>query len=215
MPDKPFALVTGFEPFGGDSLNPTALLAERLNGQPMLGVKVRGVVLPVELGRLSGELERHLAGELPLAILSFGLAAGRPAISLERTAVNVLDFRIPDNAGEQVRDQAIVPGGPAAYQSRLPLHEAVRCLREKDIPAYISNTAGLYLCNAWMYLVLHHLAVRGSDIPAGFVHVPYVPEQAALQEEPKPSMSLEMLTQAAYVLLEIVLSTPIRTLGQE
>ncbi len=202
MRDKPLALVTGFEPFGGDSLNPTALLAERLNGQSVRGVEVRGVVLPVELGRLSHELECHLGGALPVAILSFGLAAGRAAISLERTAVNVLDFRIPDNAGTQVRDQEIVVGGPLAYGSRLPLREAVECLRSSGIPAYISDTAGLYLCNAWMYLVLHHLSTHNMDIPAGFVHVPYLPEQAALQDEPRPSMSLEMLTQAACLLLE-------------
>lgn len=208
MPAEPYALVTGFEPFAGDPINPSALLAEQLDGQVVAGMRVRGVVLPVELSRLRNELDRLLESDLPSAVLSFGLATGRTAISLERVAVNALDFRIPDNAGEQVRDREIVSGGPAAYTSRLPLRAGVERLRAAGVPAYISNSAGLYLCNAWMYLLLHGLSAVDPGIPGGFVHVPCITEQVVKQEDPEPSVSLELLTQAACLLLETVLRPP-------
>lgn len=208
MPAEAHVLVTGFEPFAEDPINPSALLAEQLDGQVVAGMRVRGVVLPVEFGRLRKELGRLLESDLPSAVLSFGLARGRTAISLERIAVNALDFRIPDNAGEQVRDREIVPEGPAAYTSRLPLRVGMERLRAAGVPAYISNSAGLYLCNAWMYLLLHGLSAADADIPAGFVHVPCLPEQAAKQEDPEPSVSLELLIRAAFLLLETVLRPP-------
>ncbi len=213
MPDNSYVLLTGFEPFGGDLLNPSALVAERLNGAEIGGVRIRSVCLPVDLGRLPEEIDRLLDGPSPRAILNLGLAAGRTAVAIERVAVNALDFNIPDNAGQQVRDHPIVSDGPAAYVSRLPLRQSVDRLRARGIPAYISNTAGLYLCNACMYLVLHSLAERGWDIPAGFVHVPYILEQTAQQDTPSPSLPLDMLTQATGVLIETALAAASDSLG--
>ncbi len=213
MPDNSYVLLTGFEPFGGDRINPSALVAERLDGAEIGGVRVRSVCLPVDLARLPWEIDRLLDGPLPRAILNLGLAAGRTAVAVERVAVNALDFTIPDNAGQQIRDRPIVPDGPPAYLSRLPVGQSVERLRACQIPAYISNTAGLYLCNACMYLVLHRLAERRWDIPAGFVHVPYIPEQAAQQDAPRASLPLDMLSQATGVLIETALAAGSGSLG--
>jgi len=206
MPDSGYVLLTGFEPFGGDLLNPSALLAERLHGSEIKGVRIASARLPVDLARLPVEIERLLDGPSPRAIVNLGLAAGRTAVAVERVAVNALDFNIPDNAGQQIRDRPILPDGPAAYLSRLPLRQSVERLRARGIPAYISDTAGLYLCNACMYLVLHTLAQRGWDIPAGFIHVPFILEQTAQQEAPRASLPLDMLTLATGILVETALA---------
>ena len=206
MPDRGVVLLTGFEPFGGDLINPSALIADRLHDTEFGGVRVVSTCLPVDISRLPGEIDRLLDGPPPRAIINLGLAAGRTAVAIERVAVNALDFGVPDNSGQQVRDRPIVPSGPAAYLSRLPLRQSVDRLKSRRIPAYISDTAGLYLCNACMYLVLDALAERAWDVPAGFVHVPYIPEQTAQQDAPRASMPLELLTNATAVLIETALA---------
>lgn len=199
--DERRVIVTGFEPFGEDSLNPSMLLAQRLDGQQIAGRTVHGVCLPVDISRLQHRLDQML-DERPAAVISFGQAGGRCSVDLERVAVNTLDFRVPDNSGAQIRGGRVVEDGPDAYLSRLPLADGVGALRAAGIPASISNTAGLYICNAWMYLLLHAVETRGLGIRAGFVHLPYLPEQAAGQEAPKPSMSLDLMERAARLLIE-------------
>ncbi len=134
MPDRNVVLLTGFEPFGGDLINPSALIADRLHGAEFGGVRLVSTCLPVDIVRLPGEIDRLLDGPRPRAIINLGLAAGRTAVAIERVAVNALDFGIPDNSGQQVRDCPIVPSDPAAYLSRLPLRQSVERLKARAYP---------------------------------------------------------------------------------
>ena len=120
----------------------------------------------------------------PAAVLCLGEATRRPAISIERVAVNLLDFRIPDNAGAQITDQPIREDGPAAYFSTLPVRALLNALHGSKLPAELSLTAGSYLCNQIFYTLMHALAAQGSKVTAGFIHLPALPEQAAKMEPP-------------------------------
>src|SRR5262249_16231842 len=122
-------------------------------------------------------------------------APGRSVLAAERGALNVFDFQDPDNDGEQPIDVAIRPDGPAAYFSTLPLRAIVRAWQEAGIPGYVSDTAGTYLCNAAMYSALD----LGNGIPAGFVHIPSLPEEAAKKNPPPPSMTLETMVEGVRI----------------
>ncbi len=181
-------LITAFEPFQQETVNATvealALLPDALEGATLLKR-----VLPVEFGR-SAEVLGALLEELqPDAVVSMGQATGRSDITPERVAINVNDARIPDNAGDQPADQPIRPGGPAAYFSTLPLREMIAAMQEAGVPASLSNTAGTFVCNHLMYSLLDRLAAAGRAIPAGFIHIPATPAQAAVR--PSPSLAPE------------------------
>jgi pyroglutamyl-peptidase len=165
-------LVTGFEPFGGLGRNPTGEIALALGG----------AVLPVDYARVGGALEALLA-QGPGALLLLGLAVGRPRISLERVAINFRDGSRPDNTGRVPEGREVVPGGPAAYFSTLPLDELHRALETEGFPVEHSLSAGGYLCNAAFYLARHALGAR--PVPCGFVHMPPTPD-LALAAEPLP-----------------------------
>jgi len=122
-------------------------------------------------------------------------------VTPERIAVNVDDFRIPDHAGRRPVDEPVVPGGPAAYFSTLALREMVAAMQAADVPAAISNSAGTYLCNHLFYRVMHELAVRGATLPAGFVHLPYLPQQARGKGDAVASLPLATQVQAIGVAL--------------
>lgn len=162
-------LVTGFEPFGGLQRNPTGDIARALGGE----------VLPVDYARVGPALEPLLARE-PEAVLLLGLAVGRPHISLERVAINYRDPVRPDNAGAAPAGTELVPGGPAAYFSTLPLPELFAALRGDGFPVGFSLSAGAYLCNAAFYLARH--ALEGRGVPCGFVHMPPTPDLACAAE---------------------------------
>ncbi|PYE56206.1 pyrrolidone-carboxylate peptidase [Deinococcus yavapaiensis] len=162
-------LLTGFEPFGGDHVNPSQLAAHALDGRVFGSVHVRSKLLPVEASRAPSALVQAIRDTRPSAVLLTGLAAGRPWLTVERVAVNVLDFRIPDNGGVTRTDDPIVESGPAAYLTTLPARALVDAWRAARVPAAISDTAGLYLCNMVMYLARHEL---GEGVPCGFVHLP-------------------------------------------
>ena len=127
--------------------------------------------------------------EAPDAVLCLGQAGGRAAITPERVAINVDDARIPDNAGEQPVDRPTVPGGPAAYFATLPVKAMAEAIRAAGVAAEVSNTAGTFVCNHLMYAVLHLLAERYPGVRAGFMHVPFVPEQTG-DKPGQPSMPL-------------------------
>lgn len=165
-------LVTGFEPFGGLGRNPTGEIALALGG----------AVLPVDYARVGPALDGLLA-KGPRAVLLLGLAVGRPRISLERVAINFRDSERPDNAGTVPRGSEVVPGGPAAYFSTLPLEAMHGALQREGLPVEYSLTAGGYLCNAAFYLARHKLGNR--PVPCGFVHMPPTPD-LALAAEPLP-----------------------------
>lgn len=195
-------LVTGFGPFGGDEENPSRLVAHALDRTRIQGMAVVAAELPVAAHALPGALA-PLWQRAPAAIVHLGLAGRRAQIAVERIAVNLFDFPIPDNAGERLREMAIVPDGPAAYWSTLDVGAVVSTLRHQGIPAYPSLSAGAFLCNAALYLSLHHLAETGRDeVPCGFVHLPYLPAQAAAKAPDTASLPLDAMVEAARTVLE-------------
>src|SRR6266436_4376750 len=172
------ALVTGFEPFGGDSVNPALEAVLRL--PPRLdALEIATASLPSAFGRALAALEDALVATRPDIVLCVGQAGGRTELSLERVAVNVDDARIPDNDGQQPIDRPVVAGGPAAYFANLPIKAAAAALREAGLPAIVSNTAGTFVCNHVFYGLMHLAATRFPDLRGGFLHVPYLPSQAA------------------------------------
>lgn len=174
----PTVLLTGFEPFGGDPDNPSWEAAFRLHGRRIAGHRVVARRLPVEFGRSLRILRGAIRDTRPAIVLCLGLAGGRAQLSLERVAINLDDARIPDNAGRQPVDAPIVARGPAAYFATLPLKAMLLAMREAGIPAEVSHSAGTYVCNHVFYGLMHALRARPS-VRAGFIHVPYAPEQAA------------------------------------
>lgn len=200
-------LLTGFEPFDKDPVNPSWEVARALDGWECAGATVRAVQLPCVFGRAIERLDEALLAWQPTLVVSLGLAGGRVDITPERVAINMDDARIPDNGGQQPVDHAVVPGGPAAYFSTLPIKAIVRDLRAQGLPASVSNTAGTFVCNHIFYALMHRLARRGdpSRTRGGFVHVPYLPEQAA-RNPGAPSMSLDAQVQALRVLIATALA---------
>jgi len=195
-------LVTGFSPFGGDEENPSRLVARALDQSRIDGMRVLSAELPVSAQALPGALE-PLWRLRPTAILHLGLAGRRAQVSVERIAVNLFDFATSDNSGERLRDTPIVPGGPAAYWATLDVTGTVSALRHHGVPAHASLTAGAFLCNAAMYLSLHHLATAGeTEVPCGFVHLPYLPSQAAAKGADVPSLSLDLMVEATRIVLQ-------------
>ncbi len=177
----PTILLTGFEPFGGESVNPSWEIARTLDGWTCEGRTVRAVKLPCAFGDTLRTLDEALAAHRPELVVCLGQAGGRAEISIERAALNVDDARIPDNLGRQPVDAAVVAGGPAAYFSTLPIKAMARDVRALGIAAAVSNTAGTFVCNHVFYALMHRLATRPALAHArgGFVHVPYTPEQTA------------------------------------
>lgn len=198
-------LLTGFEPFDGGTVNPSAEIARALDGGRVAGLSVAGRVYPVSMGRIAAAVRAALEETRPSLVVSLGLAGGEPAVRLERVGVNLADFPIADNDGAAPRDAPLVAGGPDAFAATLPMREIHDALLRAGIPARLSNSAGTYLCNACLYLTGHALKTRGSGARFGFIHLPYLPQQAAaLLADPKsgrapeqcPSMALETMIRA-------------------
>jgi len=200
-------LLTGFEPFDKDPVNPSWEIARALDGWVCEGATVRAVQLPCVFGKAIEQLDAALLQYQPTLVICLGLAGGRVDITPERVAINMDDARIPDNGGQQPVDTSVVPGAPAAYFSTLPLKAIVRDLRAQGLPASVSNTAGTFVCNHIFYALMHRLAKRGdpSRTRGGFVHVPYLPEQAA-RNPGTPSMALATQVQALRVLIATALT---------
>ncbi len=177
-------LVTGFEPFGGQSLNPSWEVARALHGLQLQGAMVVAVQLPCVFAQALPALQQALAQHTPDIVLALGQAEGRCDLSVERIAINVMDARIPDNAGAQPIDVPVIAGGPASYFSTLPIKSLVAGLRAAGFPASVSQTAGTFVCNQVFYALQHTLA--GQGVHSGFVHLPLLPEQAA--HWPGPSL---------------------------
>lgn len=198
-------LVTGFEPFEQDPVNPSWEVARALDGWRHGAAAVHAVQLPCVFDRAIERLDEALAAHRPTLVVCLGLAGGRTEVSVERVAINVNDARIPDNAGQQPVDTAVVPGAPAAYFSTLPIKAIVRDLRAGGLPAGVSNTAGTFVCNHVFYALMHRLARQGGAVRGGFVHVPYLPEQAA-RHPGAPSMALDTQAQALRTLVRTALT---------
>jgi len=207
----PRVLLAGFEPFENDPVNPAWEIARALDGWTCEGTVVQALQLPCVFGRSIRTLEAALAGiqadraPLPL-VLCIGAAGGRTEISLERAALNIDDARIPDNAGCQPIDIAVEAGGPAAYFSTLPIKAMVRDMRAAGLPAAVSNSAGTFVCNHIFYALMHRLASWPmlAHTRGGFVHVPYLPEQAA-SKPGVASMALQTQVEAFRVAIRTAL----------
>jgi pyroglutamyl-peptidase len=161
-------------------------------------------VLPVDFKLGPTVLLNAVKVSEPEAIFCLGLASRRAVISIERVAINLLDFRIPDNAGNQVEDQPIELNGPAAYFTTLPVRKIFSVLKENGIPAELSLSAGTYLCNQVMFTLLHYLKEQDLKIPAGFIHLPALPEQAAQMKGSVPSMSLETMIRGIRLAIQVI-----------
>jgi len=198
-------LVTGFEPFGKHGSNPSAEVARRLKGETIGGQEVACAVLPVTVRGSVQELGVALAEHRPEIVLGLGLAGGRWGLSVERVAINVLDFRLPDNLGAQPADQPIAEDGPAAYFATVPSMRIAAAWREAGIPGYVSNSAGTYVCNEVMYALLHGAEAQGYR--GGFIHLPYTPEQAAAERAKEPSMELDTMLRGVGIALEVCVDT--------
>jgi pyroglutamyl-peptidase len=196
-------LVTGFEPYGGDAANPSQELAKAVDGRVIGGAAVRGLVLPVEHGPARAMVSAALADPEIATVVHLGLAGGRARVALERVAVNAMDYSIPDNAGVRLTGEPCVPGGPAAYFSTLPLQAILSGLTAEGIPAYLSYTAGTYLCNQTLYWTLHEIGRRSLAPRAGFIHVPFLPSMVAAHGRDEPSMDLPLMLRALETALSI------------
>ena len=198
------ALVTGFEPFGGELVNPAHEALGRLPARlGALAIETR--MLPAVFGEALDVLEEAVRAAAPDIVLCVGLAGGRAALSLERVAINIEDARIPDNKGRQSIDLPVVAGGPAAYFATLPIKAAAAELREAGLPAVVSNSADTFVCNHVFYGLMHLAATRRLDLRGGFLHVPYLPSQAARQEG-APSMALEDIVRGIEIVLTVAAS---------
>lgn len=194
-------LLTAFEPFGGADMNP-AQEAVRLVPERIGDVDIVKMDVPVVFGQAIDAVAAAVEREKPDAVLCIGQAGGRAAITPERVAINVDDASIPDNAGAQPIDRPIVPGGPAAYFSTLPVKAMVAAIRQAGLPASLSNTAGTFVCNHLMYGVLHLLATRYFGVRGGFMHVPFAPQQVT--DRPAPAMSVADIARGITAAVEAI-----------
>ena len=171
-------LLTGFEPFGGEAVNSSWEAVTRAAAEaPPPGVNLTVARLSCAFGTALDELRAAIARTEPDLVLCTGQAGGRPDLTVERVAVNVDDARIPDNAGRQPIDEAVVGAGPAAYFAALPVKACVAAARAAGVPASVSQTAGTFVCNHVFYGLMHLIATERPALRGGFVHVPYTPEQ--------------------------------------
>ena len=200
------ALVTGFTPFGGETVNPSQLIAQALHGKIIAGHRIAGATLPTEFAASLPALDALIERHKPVLVLALGQAGGRAEISLERVAVNLIDARIADNVGAQPVDVPVVQNAPNAYFSTLPLKAMLAALQRAGIPAALSHTAGTFVCNQVFYGLAHALARSRRRVRGGFIHVPYLPEQAA-RHMGAPDMSLETMIEAVELSLEVALTT--------
>ena len=195
-------LITGFEPFGGSTINPALEAVKRIDGLELTNGKVHTAIIPVVLQKSIDAVLEAIEQVKPDAVLLIGQASGRTTITPERVAINMDDFRIPDNEGNQVIDEPVVAGGPDAYFATLPVKAMVAAMRESGIPASVSNTAGTFVCNHLFYGIMH--ALKETSVKAGFIHIPLVPEQNT--DGSQPTMALESIVKGLEICAETTLA---------
>lgn len=201
----PTLLLTAFEPFGDDRLNASAEVLRLLVPEISSTIETHTSILPVDSVRAPQQIRLLLRSLRPDWYVMLGQANGRAALSVERVAVNLLDFRIPDNGGHQPMEEPVIHEGPAAYFATLPVNQLVVAAREVHTPAEQSLTAGAFLCNQASYVALHTCATEGLPTRCGFVHVPVLPEQVA-ESRPTPSMGLETMRRGLRAMLKVLVA---------
>ncbi|MFE3773986.1 pyroglutamyl-peptidase I [Streptomyces sp. NPDC059122] len=187
-------LFTGFAPFDGAATNPSWQAVRTAAATPLAGLALHTAELPCVYGASLTALRTAIDETRPDLVVAVGQAGGRPDITVERVALNVDDARIPDNAGAEPIDEPIVPDGPAAYLSTLPIKACVAAVRAAGLPASVSNTAGTFVCNHVFYGLAHLIATELPHIRGGFVHVPYAPEQVT--DRAQPSLPVDAVATA-------------------
>ena len=195
-------LLTGFEPFNGATVNPAWEAVRALEGWSGPDFRVEVRQLPCVFGEASRVLADMVEALHPDVVIAVGQAGGRAEISVERVAINLDDASILDNAGRQPVDQAIAEEGPAAYFTTLPIKAMVAAMREAGLRAGVSQTAGTFVCNHVFYGLMHHVAASGRAVKAGFIHVPFLPEQAEGRIDAPPSMALEEIVAGIRIAVE-------------
>lgn len=198
-------LVTGFDPFGGEEINPSIEAVKRLPDE-IAGAQVIKLEVPTVCRRCLEVIEAAIAAEDPDVILSVGQAGGRPDLTVERVGINVDDCRIADNEGNQPVDEPVIADGPAAYFVNVPIKAMVQSIRERGIPASVSNTAGTFVCNHVTYGVRHLIETKYPGKRSGFIHIPYLPRQV-VDKAVQPSMALEVIVEALVAAIGAVVNT--------
>jgi len=182
-------LITGFEPFEGESVNP-ALESVAALPDVIAGAEIVKVTVPVVFSKTEAILKEYIEKHQPDIVLCIGLAGGVSSMNVERIAVNIIDARIPDNEGNQPFDEPIFPDGDTAYLATVPVKAMVQNMRDHNIPTVLSHSAGTYVCNYIMYQVLYLAAKHYPNVKGGFIHVPYLPQQVVDKPDGTPSMAL-------------------------
>ncbi|MBN1331134.1 MAG: pyroglutamyl-peptidase I [Candidatus Heimdallarchaeota archaeon] len=189
-------IITGFEPFGGELINPALEVMKALTQESIPNVNLIPLQLPVVFRKAYKILIDAIENEKPDLVLSIGQAGGRSTICLERLGINLQDARIADNEGNTPKDEKIDESGPAAYFTTIDIRKTELAIRAVNIPVLVSNSAGLYVCNDIIYGTLHFLVSRKSSTKYGFIHVPFLPEQVAPKSKDVASMELVMIKEA-------------------
>ena len=194
-------LLTGFGPFGGDPVNPALEAIKMLNGKIVADAQIITREVPVAGDQCIAVIRQYIDEIDPFIVIAVGQAGGRLDITPERVAININDYRIKDNVGAQPVDEPVAAGGPAGYWSTLPIKAMVSHMRAAGIPASVSNSAGTFVCNTIFYGLMHCLAESGNTRRGGFIHIPFLPEQAA-RNPGQPSMGLETIVRGLELAVE-------------
>ena len=195
-------LLTGFEAFNGSKINPSARIIEQFPDEQFPNHTILKMVLPVDSKTAGQEITNKIDEFSPDIVLHLGEASLRPVISLEKVAINWMDYRIADNAGNTIADKKIDEDAPDAYFSTLPIHEMYPDILYNKIPVEISLSAGAFLCNQVFFTSMHYLKKMNSSAICGFIHVPPLPEQVVEKNLTSPSMSLELSLEAIVIALK-------------
>ncbi|WP_234120350.1 pyroglutamyl-peptidase I [Clostridium hydrogenum] len=194
-------LVTGFDPFGGENINPALEVIKELKNRKFEKVELVTKEIPTVFYKSIKVLEEAMEELKPDVVICIGQAGGRSEITVERVGINIIDARISDNEGNQPVDTLIAPNGPAAYFSTIPIKDIVENIRKVGVPASVSNSADTFVCNQLLYGLMHIISTKYNKVKGGFIHIPYLPEQA-LNYKNQPSMSLLNMVKALEVAID-------------
>lgn len=195
-------LVTGFDPFGGEPINPAIESVKKLPDN-IAGAKIIKLEIPTVRKKSLEKIEKAINEHNPDVILSIGQAGGRFDISIERVGINLDDFRIPDNEGNQIIDEPIFPDGENSYFVKLPVKAMVQNVQKNNIPASVSYTAGTFVCNHVLYGVLYLIEKKYKGKKSGFIHIPFLPQQV-VDKRNTPSMELNTIVKGLTAAIEAI-----------
>ncbi len=200
-PNTKIVLLFGFEPFAGETTNPSWQAVSQLGGEIIGKARVIAAQLPTVFGAARAEIHRLIAQYHPSLVIGVGLAGGRTRVSIERVAINCIDARIADNAGQHPIDVAVIDDAPRAYFSNLPIKSIAAALQAANIPCEISNSAGTFVCNEVFFGLCHLVETVFTDVRVGFVHIPFAPQQA-VHHANMPSLAIETVCEALRIAIK-------------